>query len=418
MTLKVKVSKIKYILLYGLLFLAAMNFQAKFFYFVFFSFFVVLITQKRLRVDRVSLLYLCACCIMALYNHKEGLLSMIRCMAPFCFYLVGFNLITDDAPLTKNHSAVDHAEKHGYLLLIAIAFGSFAHYGLNYLYNLGASLGRNTMDIWSGQRMAATVQNALACLMMGLAVAMLYMPRKKWHRVVAIGVIALMLMYNLVLATRTMLVILTVLLFVGFIYSQKGKMSPTKRMKSLFSIAFFVVAAVVVYLLNVGGIQDYLKNSELLDRMGGSVLSMLDNGTRTNAKLLFIKNMHRYPLGGLHLRAKFGYAHDLLLDGFDEYGIGVLLLLIAILLTGGLQMYRLVRYSSYSKHFNLSLLLMYIAILLEFLMEPILAGMQWLFACYCLINGCVVGMHMSYRRFKKGEFNPQNESITDQYGIR
>ena len=63
-------------------------------------------------------------------------------------------------------------------------------------------------------------------------------------------------------------------------------------------------------------------------------------------------------------------------------------------------------------------LLKVIAILLEFLMEPILAGMQWLFACYCLINGCVVGMHMSYRRFKKGEFNPQNESITDQYGIR
>lgn len=418
MTLKIKASKIKSLLLYSLLFLAAMNFLAKFFYFVYISFFAVLITQKRLRVDRMSLIYLCACSVMALYNADEGVLSILRCFAPFCFYLVGLNLVTINAHHSIQRSLLDSIEKYGYLLLAAISAGSFAHYGCNYLHNMGTSLGRNTIDIWSGQRMAATGQNALACLMMGLAVAMLYLPHKKWHRIIAMILIVFMLLYNLILATRTMIVILAVLVLAGFVYSQKERMSGAKFLKSVFAIALLIIVAVAVYLLNVGGIQDYLEESLLFNRLGGSLGSMLDNSSRTNIKLLFIKNMHRYPVGGMHLRAKFSYAHDLLLDGYDEYGVFVFMLLVVILIYGCWQLCWLLRQTNYSEYFKLSLLLVYVAILLEFTVEPILAGMQWLFACYCLINGCITGMNMTYRRNKKGVHDHQNESITDQYGIR
>ena len=107
------------------------------------------------------------------------------------------------------------------------------------------------------------------------------------------------------------------------------------------------------------------------------------------------------------MRARFGYAHDLLLDAYDEYGVVAFLLLVAILIQGGLQVYRLLRYSNYSGGFKLALLLIYVAILLEFWVEPILAGMQWLFACYCLINGCVTGMNLSERRYRKRSMQSQ-----------
>lgn len=401
MTGRIRISKIKDVLLYGLLFLAAMNFQAKFFYFVFISFFVILATQNRLRIDKTSLLYLCVCCIMSLYNHKEGILSMIRCFAPFCFYLVGLNLISDASLPGANHSVLDEVQKRGYVLLVAISLGSFAHYGLNYLLNLGASLGRNTNDIWTGQPMAATGQNALACLMMGFSVATLFLPRKKWHRIAASLTIVLMLVYNLVLASRTMIVILSILLLIGLFYPKKRAISAKQTIKAVSVLCLLGIAVAVIYLHNVGNIQGYVKHSLLFNRLGGSFDMLLDNGSRTSVKLKFLANMMQYPFGGLHMRAKYSYAHDLLLDAYDEYGVVVFLLLIAALILGCLQMYRLLRQSAYSDGLKLPLLLIYAAILLEFTVEPILAGMPWLFSCYCLINGCVTGMNRFYYRYGK-----------------
>lgn len=413
MNLRIEVSKIKNLLLYCLLFLAAMNFQAKFFYFVYFSLFLVVVTQKTLRIDRMSILYLVTCGIMAVYNHKEGMLAMLRCFAPFCFYLVGLNFISAFYRQGGAMETLGTVEMPGYRLLVAISAGSFAHYALNYLNNLGDSLGRNTIDIWSGARMAATGQNALACLMMGLSVSMLCLPRKQWHRITAIAVIALMLLYNLVLSTRTMIVILAALLLIGVCYPKKHVLSKKQRMRSAFTIGMIAAMVALVFLMNVGAIRDYIKDSLFFNRINGTIRSMFDNGTRTSIKLQFLKNMYRYPFGGMHMRAKFAYAHDLLLDGYDEYGVGVFALLIAMLIHGGLQVYKIVCRSAYSDYYKLALLLVYAAILLEFTVEPILAGMQWLFACYCLINGCITGLNRACYRYEKGAYNRRNESITD-----
>lgn len=413
MTLKLKVSKIKYALLYSLLFLAAMNFQAKFFYYVYTSFLVIFITQKRLRVDRVSLLYLFVGCIMALYNYKEGMLSMIRCLAHYCFYLIGLNLLTDEGPPREKTAQLEKVETRGFLLLAMISTGSFVHYGLNYLYNLGKSLGRNTNDIWTGQPMAATGQNALACLMIGFSVAMIFMPQKKWHRIAAAFALALMLLYNMVLSTRTMIVMLLIIVVVGIVFVQKESYGKQK-IRIIIAAMFFILAALMVYLLDIGGIQEYIKDSSIYSRFRGYGLFNWNSKTsRMYIKAHYLRNMYKYPLGGVHSRAKYGYAHDLLLDGYDEYGIVVFLLLVAILIHGGVQLYRILKRTDYSTGFKLSLLLVYVAILLEFTVEPILPGMQWLFACYCLVNGCITAMNRIDNRCKKRSMQSPNESLAD-----
>lgn len=412
MTLKLKVSKIEYVLLYGLLFLAAMNFQAKFFYFVYTSFFVTLVMQKRLRIDRAALLYLFACGIMAIYNHKEGMLSMIRCLAHFCFYLVGLNLITEEGQTKDKSALLARIEKRGFFLIAMISLGSFTHYGLNFLYNIGKSLGRNTNDIWTGQQMAATGQNALACLMLGFSIAMLFSPRKKWHRVGALFAIVLMILYNMVLSTRTMIVMLLALLVVAFVFVQKGSPSSQKR-KVLVVVILLALLTVMAYIFNIGGLQEYIHRSSLYSRFRGYGMFTWNETSRLYRKVHYIKNMHKYPFGGMHLRAQYRYAHDLLLDGYDEYGIVVFLLLIAILIHGGMQLYRILKRSSYSFSFKISLLLIYSAILLEFMIEPILPGMQWLFACYCLINGCITAMNRIDTQCRKRSMQSPNESFTD-----
>lgn len=400
------------------LFMASMNFGAKFFYFVFLSFLVIFLIKRCLVVDTTSVLYFLLCSVMAIYNYGEGLLSMLRCFAPFCFYLVGSNLVSDSITAASITQTKNEAQKLGYAILVAISLGSFTHYLLNYLYNLGSSLGRNTNDIWTGHIMAATGQNALTCLMLGLSCSMLFLPPKKWHRWAAVAVIFLMLAYNMVLSCRTPLVIFAILLLAGMVYPKKNTRYGAQLLKYMSYFALLFGVGMALYALNIGGFREYIQDSRLFARFGGSIASLTDNESRSDAKLFFISQMIKYPFGGCHMREIHGYAHDLLLDAYDEYGVTVFLLLIAVLIISVVQLFVLLRRTDYSESFKLSLLLIYCAVLLEFSVEPILAGMQWLFSCYCLLNGCTIGMNRAYFwKCHKERMDDQNESITNQHSV-
>lgn len=221
MTMRIRTDKIGGFLTMALLFMAAMNLGGKFFYYVFLAFFLVFLSKRCLKVDKTTIVYLLLCALMAVGSYGSGLLAVIRRFAPFCFYLVGVNLIANDTDSAADAPRRDVIQRKAYRLLAVVSLGSFSHYLLNYLYNRGAAVGRNTNDIWSGQAMAATGQNALACLMLGLSCAMLFFPMKEWHRWPAAAGIAVMLLYNMTLACRTMLVMLGILLLLGMLYPRQ-----------------------------------------------------------------------------------------------------------------------------------------------------------------------------------------------------
>ncbi len=398
MTLKFEVNKVKNVLIFALLFFASMNFQAKFFYFVFGATVVLALLRRYFVIDYGILPYIGLSLWMAIYNADEGPLSMLRCLAPLCFYIVGLNMTTENDHKNKFDLEPDYIQKQGYTLLLVISLGSFSHYLMNYIYNFGNQLSRNTNDIWTGEPMAATGQNTLACLALALVTAMFFLSVKKWHRVLSVAVIGVILSYNLILAGRTLLVILVCLIITSVIYMRVNKIS--QQVNNLFYLLVCLIVSAIAIAFNIGGLRDRILNSQLFSRFGGSIAAMIDDGSRLETKLQFIKESLRYPMGGLHLNEKYGFAHDLLLDAYDEYGFVALILLIAILSMGVVNLYKNLRYTDYSHEFKLTLLLINVSVLLQFTVEPILAGMPWLFACYSLINGCMVGMNRSY--FKKG----------------
>ena len=401
MTKRVKTSVGKELLVFVLLFLAAMNFEAKFFYFVMLSFLIVFVKKGCMEFDTVSILYLVLCTVMGVYNFKEGLMSVFRCFAPFCFYMVGLNLISDVSTAITDSQKVDNAQKRGYVILMVISLGAFVHYALNFLYNIGNSVGRNTNDIWTGSKMAATGQNALICLMLGLSCALLFLPPKKWHRWGGIASILLMLAYNMVLSCRTMLVMLGILLLIGMMYPKKNTTYGTQLLEYLTGFIIICGIMFAVYKLNVGDIQRLIRESVLFSRFEGSFSSLIDNESRTYTKMRFLTQMGEYPFGGCHMRGMYAYAHDLLLDAYDEYGVFVFCMLCCVLIIGMVQLFSLLRRTEYAESFKLMLLLIYCAILLEFTVEPILVGMPWLFSCYCLINGCVTGMNRTFLQYSQ-----------------
>lgn len=384
-----KINTLKKVILFILLFLAAMNFQAKFFYFVFGAFLLVLCFQRKALIDRYFFMYIALGILMAIYNADEGILSVIRCFAPCCCYFVGMNIVALVNTSSYGGIKKENIQSTAYAVLASVSLGAFAHFTINYVYNLGQSVGRNTNDIWTGMPMAATGQMAFACMMAGFAVAAFLLPYKKSYRWMAICAIFIIFLYNLILAGRTILVILSILLVCGSVYLWKKSKRTPMTLNVFFKLFILLLIMAAIYVLNIGNIQEYIKASVLFERFQNNQNVFLNNEQRNFAKIMFLSNMLKYPFGGLHMRASYGYAHDLLLDGYDEYGILGFVLLAMIVIVGAIRLMKVVNNTSYDLFFRLTLLLVIIAILLEFLVEPILEGMPWLFSCYCLINGLI-----------------------------
>lgn len=413
--MKLSIHKIQNFIIFSLLFLAAMNFSAKFFYFVFGAFGALLLFRRKIILLPNVLAYLLLSFLTAAYHSSEPLLSVLRCMAWLLCYLIGFNVtgVRNNRADARMDYDCGYSEKICYKVLVVIACGSFAHYLMNFLLNFNNIFSRNTNDIWTGTTMAATGQAAIACVMSGLAAAWLFAPPKKMYRVLGILCIVALLVYNQILACRTPLVIFAVLLVVGFVFKVKTSKSSRRKIRFIMGCGAAVAAAVVAVSINLFGIRDYLLDSNLFNRFDGTGLGWGES-ERFDAKLMFLQNAYKYPFGGLHLREKYGYAHDLWLDGYDEYGIFGVILLLCITVIGIKDLIKLITKTNYSNAFKLTITCIYVAILVQFCTEPILAGMAWLFACYCLINGCIAGLNMAHKKTTGGLY----ENTTDQYRIR
>lgn len=401
MELKIDVGKIKNAVVCTLLFFAAINFYSKYFYFAFASLLFMFLLQKKIIIDLTSVIYILPCLLMAVYNRNEGVLSMLRCFAPVLLYWVGYNMTVVRSQ--EDGAAADfdpaEAQKNSYLLLLVMSFGSFSHYILNYVINFGKQIGRNTNDIWTGSAMAATGQTALACLMLGLAVAMIILPPRRGFRAIGAVCIVGVLAYNLILACRTSIVILLIVFAVGFLYAMRVLEDRGAKQRLRFCIIGSFLLLAVIFAFDIGGIQKIVMNSSLFARF--SALSKVTSSSfpRLRAKLAFLSAAYKYPFGGLNMRAMYGYAHDLLLDGYDEYGAAGFIMLAGIIVSGMRRLWIFLRRTDHAASLKLAFLCVYAAVLLEFCVEPILTGMAWLFPFYCLINGSLTGLNAAY--FKK-----------------
>ena len=392
--LKIKFSSIEYSLILILLFLCAMNFYAKFFYFAFGTLIVMMLFQGKIRINFAFIIYLILGVLMSLYNIENDIMAMLRCFAYGALYLVGYNVsfnLDRNRSLTEDDKII--TQKRAYTLLVAIAGGSFVHFMLNFVSNIGQDLGRNTNDIWTGETMSATGQSAIGCLMLGLSISVVLYSKKKYTRILGIALILSILAYNLMLAGRTMIIILVLVFLIGLFFLLTNIHSRIKKMKLIGGIIIIALLLVLAYSANIGGIRDLVMESNLYSRFFEASKYELTETDRLEARINFLKNAYKYPFGGLHMREQFDYAHDLLLDAYDEYGFGALILLIMILVKGIKDIYYFCSNKENELVFRLSMLCVYTTILLEFCVEPIFAGMQWLFVCYCLINGCLAGVN-------------------------
>ena len=372
------------IILLGLFLLAGMNFKAKFFYFVFAALLVHIVIHRRIRIDRSIIWYVVFTIVYAAYALGLGWMDAIRKFAFAGCYILGFNTM------------LLASEQENWLeaCIGAVSIGSWIHLMLNFLLTRGHDVSRNTIDVWSGQIMSATGQAALAVLMLATGIAWFLLPRVKLMRWFGAAAVASILLYNLILSGRTLIVLAGLLLAVAVLFILWNRqLTLRQRHDAIMFLFVLLICIAVVFVFDVGGIRSELMDSNLIERFKGveTADDLLENG-RMERKIKYLQNMLRYPFGGLNLRDEYGYAHDLLLDAYDECGFLILISLIGILISAFTDVWKVLKSRCLAARMKCLILCVYMAFFVEFFMEPIFAGMPWIFACFALISGCIRGV--------------------------
>jgi hypothetical protein len=134
-----------------------------------------------------------------------------------------------------------------------------------------------------------------------------------------------------------------------------------------------------------------VKESNFYKRFFGVSEEGIEETSRWSQKAYFLEHFFENILGGSHMLEGSGeYAHDILLDTYDQSGIFALLAIITFLIASVYQTIAFVRDKIFSFNLRQLVLCIHLVFAIEFLVEPVLQGMPWLFCAFCFIQGAIV----------------------------
>ena len=317
-----------------------------------------------------------------LKNAFQDLTSIVRCIVWPLAFLLGYCLIKD-SPDAKT------AELRTISLIKLSALGFFCHYALNGILNFGETdLGRDTLDIWTNEPMAATVQAAMACIPAAWFVSRLVSAHNLMSRLLPFLGLAAIMYYNLTLGTRFLLYLYLVLAIVSVLYVLISVSNTRRKQNTLLFVLALIVLLLILYATNTWGLQTLVEESILSQRYETNDNMAIADDSRWDSKLSYLKLMPTYLWGGDHIQAKLGsFSHDIFLDTYSDAGIFALLGVIILLWNSISVLFRLLRHADLSSSTKLIFLSVYTAILLEFCIEPIIEGVPLLLMSFCFFHG-------------------------------
>lgn len=367
------------------LFLASLDVGNKYYYFVFAAFLIFTLKPgKSFRVDAsTSSLFMFAIFWMFFSpTAKETVLGVIKPFTYLICYIMGYCFF-DEAVIKKDNASL---LKDFYKLVVIVSAGSFFHYLLNWYIN-GDATERDTIDIWTGEVRAATGQASFACLALAIAVACLFSKTGVKVKAVSLITVALAFGYNFVLSGRTLIFIALVLAAISFLHLLHTKKKG--RMKALIILLVIILTIVFIYNNNIFGIKSFVESSLLYERFNGENSTYTGEDRRWDRKIYYLKNFFDHPFGGVHFRDDVGYAHDVFLDTYDEAGIFTFTAVIIYISASISHLIKCMKNKTLPFVFRQIILCVYIALYIEFMIEPVFQGIPALFAMFCLIDGAL-----------------------------
>ena len=385
MRLKITRSRLYHFVITLLLIMAGMNVLNQSYYFFLAAVALAIVIGRRIAID-VDAICLMLVGLSWVVFSPTGHDSTTSIMKPFLYafaYLAGGCYLSHSC---KNKNA-DATEKAFIRMTVILSVGPFVHYLLNMIYNQGFS-SRNTIDFWTRTVLSATNQAAMSCMAVSIAIGALLAKVKAKYKWLSIIVLLAVVSYNLTLAGRTTFVIIAIVGMLSSVYLHANS-KRTKKSKLILRIVLIALGLVLCYIYDIFGLKTAIMDSNFYYRFFAETAYYdIESDTRMARKVLFIKNFSRGIFGGAHLRnSDIGYAHDIILDTFDEAGIVAFFAMIVFLIRRGIAFRRFMKRTKVRLVSRQILLGLYAALLLQFMVEPILQGAPWLFTLFCFHSG-------------------------------
>ena len=326
---------------------------------------------------------------LAIFSPDSYQVSIFNVVKPFVYpiaYMIGYGLCKKQEKRTNSLLTEHFVLK----VMIFLAVGALVHYILNWIYAPVSTDTRNTLDFWTGTALAATNQAAMACMALGIAIGCLISEAKWFYKIVATAIMIAILAYNLVLSGRSLLMMTILVLALALlhrIFNDKTKIS--NKIRFIIIIVVVAILLFVAYQLDWFGLKTTVEDSPLYDRFFGTHSEDVTEDGRMDNKIKYLNRIFDYPFGGLHIRPIAGYAHDIFLDTYDEAGwIALLAILIYIIVTL-VNLFKCLKNPLFSFQFKQIVLCFYFISYIEFCIEPVFQASPWLFAAFCVTNGCI-----------------------------
>lgn len=295
-------------------------------------------------------------------------------------YYIGMMLIE----ISKNK------EKSVITYTYSIAIGFFIHAMANYIINIGTQ-DRNTIDIWTGAQRSATLQATMLTMLIGSSFYSLFILKNKLCKLVMTIFIILSLSYNLILGTRTLIIISVVSFILSWItfliLNRKNGVLVLRNVKSLF---ISITVIFLVFTSNFMGITERIKDTKLLRRINKPYSTEEADENRVQTVFLAMNSILDYPMGGNNDKiGDLKYAHNMWLDVGKQAGLIPFLLLILFTIISLWNFIKILRNDKFSIGFKVFLIGIYSAVLLNMAVEPILQGEPLFFIMFCMFVGMV-----------------------------
>ena len=282
---------------------------------------------------------------------------------------------------------------------------------LNYYIN-GNVIYRNTDDFWTGTSLAATLQAPLLTMIMSILFwAVVYIKKISLKIIYIIG-FGLSFLYLTVIAARTPLIIVAIVSFIEFcLYNIFNK-----KTKSLMKICAILLSTLIVisigYSNNMFNIKVIVEESNIAKRFFSNETTQSDY-SRIRKQILGMKDIIESPFG-LKNEQFTEYSHNMWIDVGREVGIIPFTVLIIYTASTISSLLYLMKSKEIATKYTIFLSSIYIAVNLNFLVEPILQGIPFHFVVFVIINGIIDSQCEALVKYKK-DCKRKGENIKYEY---
>lgn len=376
------------IFLYGL---ALMNLFSTGSYMLFICCIIFIIVDNRIVFDSnivILLLFALFYFVFKLFNYNSSVLpnivSSVRILVFPLSYIFGYQI-------KKNRG---ESSGNDYLSIVIFFSVAIALHGfLNFFYTLVTNgiLGFGTgkyLDLFTGEATSSTGQTAYYYLLFSISGMIFWGNTKKTLKLFVTACALFALFHSVLCGVRISIVLFFASFFIGLLIRIRKERGISNFFKALFSLIIVMLCIVFIYKINLFNIQKVYRSSYLYYRLHSNYAIGFLQDDRFARKAIYLRNLLRYPFGGLNIRQgmQTGYAHGLLLDTYDDVGIVPTLLLTVYAAS---LLVRLIKKTIKNRDVNVSIFCgsLFLCLLIVFFTEPIIESCPLFFAAICAIDG-------------------------------